>query len=227
MKIKHPNSGAHNWLIYKNIMDYLIKFSPHIKGVVYDFGCGERAYEQFILEYAEKYVGIDWGNTLHSLKADIISNLNEPLSIESNSVDTIISISVLEHLFEPQVMLNESYRILKKGGYLILQVPFQWWVHEAPYDYFRYTPYALEKMFQIAGFTDIQIFPIGGYFFTKALKTNYFWKRFLYIKKPINYIFILFIYPMFYINQWLAPILDKLDRNKLLEAPGYWIIGKR
>jgi hypothetical protein len=30
-------------------------------------------------------------------------------------------------------------------------VPFQWWIHEAPYDYFRYTQYELLYMFRKAG----------------------------------------------------------------------------
>jgi ubiquinone/menaquinone biosynthesis C-methylase UbiE len=39
--------------------------------------------------------------------------LNEPLPIEDNSADTIVCLSVLEHLKEPQPFLNEAFRILK------------------------------------------------------------------------------------------------------------------
>lgn len=227
MKIEHPNRKYHNWLVYKYNEEYLIKFSPYIKGHVYDLGCGERPYEKFILQFAEKYTGVDWGNTFHQLKADIFSDLNKTLPIENNSADTVISISVMEHIFEPQIMINESYRILKKDGYLILQVPFQWWIHEAPYDFFRFTPFALEKILHLAGYKDINIFPNGGYFSAKALKANYFWNRFINKKNPIGLFLKLFLLPLFYINQWLAPLLDKLDRNKLLEAPGYWVVAKK
>lgn len=124
MKIKHPNCKHHNWLGYKYTEKFLIKFSPFIKGHVYDLGCGEKPYEKFILQFAEKYTGIDWGISFHDLKADILSDLNKPLPIEDNSADTIISISVLEHLFEPQMMINESYRILKNNGHQFFKLHF-------------------------------------------------------------------------------------------------------
>jgi ubiquinone/menaquinone biosynthesis C-methylase UbiE len=42
--------------------------------------------------------------------------LNQPLPIESEVADTVISLSVMEHLREPQLFLNEAHRILKRGG---------------------------------------------------------------------------------------------------------------
>lgn len=49
--------------------------------------------------------------TLQFQKADIISDLNKKIEIENDFADTIISISVMEHLCEPQTFLNESYRM--------------------------------------------------------------------------------------------------------------------
>ena len=77
------------------------------------------------------------------MKADIVADLNKPLPIESEVADVVVSISVLEHLCEPMTMLSESFRILKPGGSILLQVPWQWWIHEAPYDFYRYSPYGL------------------------------------------------------------------------------------
>lgn len=82
-------------------------------------------------------------------------------------------------------------------------------------------------MLQLAGFKTINIFPAGGYFTTKALKSNYFWNRFITRNNFISFFMKLFLYPMFYINQWLAPLLDKLDKNKLHEASGYWVIAQK
>ena len=173
------NYLAHNWLAIKKNNETLEKNFKNLKGIVYDLGCGERPYEEDILKVSDKYIGVDWGGTLHKLKADIVSDLNKPLPIESEVADTVTSFQVMEHLCEPQTMLNEAYRILKRDGNIILTVPFQWWVHEAPYDYFRYTPYGLKYMFEKAGFEDIKITPNTGFFSMWILKMNYFSARFI------------------------------------------------
>ena len=60
---------------------------------MYDLGCGEKPYESFFIESADKYLGVDWSNTPHTLKAEIIVDLNKPLPIDSEVADVVISIS--------------------------------------------------------------------------------------------------------------------------------------
>jgi SAM-dependent methyltransferase len=193
------------------------------KGAVYDLGCGEAIYKDFFLRYADEYIGVDWSDTLHNSKADIVADLNKETKIKSNVADTVISLSVMEHLFCPQTMLNEAARILKPNGKLVLQVPWQWRLHEDPYDYFRYTPYALEKMLKIAKFKDITIEAQSGFFTMIVLKFNYFTKRFVVGPKLMRGLISLIIVPIWFILQLIAPILDKLDRNWLSETTGYFV----
>lgn len=112
----HPNRRKYNWLLYDTNDKWLDEFSKYYKGTLVDLGCGEMPYKQYFLQYCDKYIGVDWSNTLHELKADIISNLNEKIDISDNFADTIICLSVLEHLYNPQNLLNEAYRILNRGG---------------------------------------------------------------------------------------------------------------
>ncbi len=111
---------------------WLNRFTDNYRGNLYDLGCGEMPYMEWLLHFADTYTGVDWGSTLHELKADILADLNEPLPIENEVADTVISLSVMKHLREPRVFLSQANRILKQGGAMILQVPFMWWVHEAP-----------------------------------------------------------------------------------------------
>ena len=223
----HSNRGFHNWLIY-NVGDaFLEKFSKYYRGDLYDLGCGEAPYKEYFLQYADSYIGIDWTKTQHNSKADIVSDLNQKIELDDEVADTIVSISVMEHLCEPQVFLNESCRILKKDGTMILQVPWQWWIHEAPHDYFRYTPYGLRYMFEKAGFKDIQIEAQTGFFTTWLTKINYFTARFIRGPKPLRWLIKVVLVPFWTLNQIVAPILDRLDTNWEAEAQGYFVVARK
>lgn len=224
---KHRNRKAHNWLIYKILFKFLRKNSELLKGCVYDLGCGERPFEAFILSYANKYVGVDWSNTPHKLKADVVSDLNKPLLIDDGVADVVFSISVLEHLCEPKVMLGEAFRILKPNGSLMLQVPWQWWIHEEPFDFYRYTPYGLNYLIGSAGFVDIKVEPMAGFFSTMTLKFNYFTLHMLRVPKPIRAFLKVLLMPFWFLGQVLAPLLDRLDVDWRLEAPCYWVVARK
>jgi SAM-dependent methyltransferase len=184
-------------------------------------------YKDWLLNFADKYTGVDWGSTLHELKADILADLNEPLPIDSEVADTVISISVMEHLREPQLFLNEANRILKPGAAIILQVPFMWWVHEAPYDYYRYTRYGLQYMFEKAGFNDIIVYPQTGFWVMWVLKFNYQSKKLVrgpwLIRKTMGIIMRI----IWEFNQRVAPLLDKCWKSED-ETSGYivWAVKK-
>lgn len=218
---------SHNWLALKSNISVVQKHLPIIKGTVYDLGCGIRPYEDDILSAADTYIGVDWGDTFHTLKADIVADLNKPLPIPDLSTDTVVSFQVLEHLREPQTMLNEAFRVLKRGGRIVLQVPWQWWIHEAPYDFFRYTPYGLKYLFEKAGFVEIVVEPQSGFFTMWILKINYFSTRFICGPRPLKWLIKAAVLPFWYLGQSLAPFLDKLDINWAAETIGYSVTEKK
>lgn len=141
--------------------------------------------------------------------------------------DSIISLSVMEHLCEPQTFLNESYRILKQEGVMVLQVPWQWHVHEAPHDYFRYTPYGLKYLFKKAGFVDVKVEAQCGFFTTWIVKMNYFSVRFVRGPRMVKYIIGGMLLPFWTVGQIIAPLLDKLDRRWESETQGYFVVARK
>ena len=222
----HNNRLYYNWALYDNSDSFLEKYSIVIKGTLYDLGCGERPYESFFLNYCSKYIGVDWSDTMHNLKADIIADLNQPLPIGCGDADTIVSISVMEHLKEPQNFLNECHRILKPEGYLILQVPFMWHVHEAPHDYFRYTRFGLKYMLEKAGFAEINIEEQTGFWLNWFIKLNYQLIRIRYrsawmrLLKPLIKYFI-------HKNQKIGVWLDKKWYPAEDETQGYYVTAMK
>lgn len=223
----HPNRALHNWLAY-NISDHFLqKYSPLYKGTLYDLGAGTAPYRDFFLRHSERYVAVDWSESLHNVAVDILADLNAPLPIDRCAADTVVSLSVLEHLREPQLMLAEAFRILKFGGNLILQVPWQWRVHEAPHDYFRYTPYGLKYLLENVGFKNVTIEAQAGLFTTLTLKLNYFTARFVRGPFVLRAIMVSILVPLWYAGQKMAPMLDRLDNDWQLESAGYYVTAKK
>ena len=224
---KHSNRRAYNWIIYDIGDRYLLKYSCYFKGTLYDLGSGESPFKDFFLKYAQQYIAVDWAGSFHKTKADIAADLNKPLPIDSEVADTVVSISVMEHLCEPQMMLNEALRILKPGACIVLQVPWQWRIHEAPYDFFRYTPHGLKYLFEKAGFVDVVTEPCAGFFTMLTLKLNYFSLRFIRGPRPLRWLIQAVLSPIWFIGQMAAPWLDKLDRNWAQETSGYYVVAKK
>ena len=222
----HNNRRPYNWLIYDVSDLWLEKFKPHYRGHLYDLGCGEMPYKDWLLEHADQYTGVDWGGTQHQLKADILADLNEPLPIESEVADTVISLSVMEHLREPQVFLGEAHRILKRGGTMVLQVPFMWWVHEAPHDYYRYTQYGLHYMFEKAGFAQIEVYPQTGFWTMWTLKFNYQTTRLIRGPWPVRKLVALMLHGVWALNQRVAPLLDRYWKSEG-ETAGYFVVARK
>jgi SAM-dependent methyltransferase len=69
---------------------------------------------------------------------------------------------VLEHIAEPANAIREVGRVMRPEGTLILGIPFFYWLHEEPFDYFRYTEHALRYLCTNAGLVVTEIVPYGG-----------------------------------------------------------------
>ncbi len=121
--------------------------SRYASGTLLDVGCGARPYRNAKYDVA-KWIGFD---TADNPDADIHGvAYNIPLMDES--VDSILCTQVLEHLEDPATALAEFYRVLRRGGHLVLSVPQYWPLHEEPRDFFRYTEIGLARVIVDAGF---------------------------------------------------------------------------
>lgn len=105
----------------------------------------------------------------------------------------------------------------------MLQVPWQWWIHEAPHDYFRYTPSGLRYLLERAGFTQIHVEPQAGFFTMIISNFNYFSLRFIRGPRPLSVVLRGLFGIAWYLGQVMAPLLDRLDREWELETTAYCV----
>jgi SAM-dependent methyltransferase len=80
--------------------------------------------------------------------------------------DAVVINQVLEHVPEPQAVLGELWRILRPGGRLIYTAPLFYEEHQQPYDFYRYTQFAIRHLFGKAGFRIDRLDWLEGYFGT-------------------------------------------------------------
>jgi SAM-dependent methyltransferase len=69
-------------------------------------------------------------------------------AIESDSYEVIACIGLLEHVPDPQRLIDDLHRILKPGGKLILHASSVFSFHEGPHDYFHFTQFSVRLLFR-------------------------------------------------------------------------------
>jgi SAM-dependent methyltransferase len=129
-----------------------------IDGLVLDVGGSKKSGYHELIKGKNHIIT---ANIDPSYGIDIQFNAEDIWPFPDNHFDGVLLVNILEHLYHYQKAINESFRVLKKGGVVAGVVPFMFNVHGSPSDYFRYTKYALERLFQEAGFTDIKIIELG------------------------------------------------------------------
>jgi len=102
--------------------------SPTRRSLIAELGCSNG---QKLLYLKEKYrfdnsLGFDLGfNSEHKIEKSIFApaNLNDKWQLEDGSVDVLIAMMLLEHLFDPFFCFREISRVLEKDGRAFINLP--------------------------------------------------------------------------------------------------------
>jgi len=110
--------------------------------VLLDFGCGNGAQTLHFTDDFDKVCGVDVNvDFLRDFRASLDSSGlgsrvtaleygGDIVPLADGFADQVISFTVLEHVPDQDLALEEMYRLLRPGGRLILSVPNKWWVFE-------------------------------------------------------------------------------------------------
>lgn len=133
----------------------------YIKGRLLDAGAGKLSYRHVVKPFCAEYRSLDFKKTHPEL--DYVGDI-QAIPLPDQSFDTVFSAEVLEHVPDPDKALREIYRVLKPGGHFVMSIPHLMYLHNEPYDFFRYTNYGLRVLLARAGFRIVLIEPSGGLF---------------------------------------------------------------
>lgn len=142
---------------------------PRFAGTFLDVGCGVQPYRPLLTAPPSKitrYVGMDLAanavKTYRAVEPDVQWD-GRTIPLADASMDSAMATEVLEHCPDPVGVLREVHRVLLPGAAFFFTVPFLWPLHDVPYDEYRYTPFALERMLKEAGFRETMVRPLGGW----------------------------------------------------------------
>lgn len=145
------------FLLRRELLTLLPSLPP---GRLLDAGSGRSPYLETLRSRGFEVVSLDIED--RSGAVDVVADVQNMPQVESASFDSVLSTQVLEHLPCPDRALCEIFRVLKPGGRLLLTAPHLSPIHEAPLDFFRYTPFGLRELAERAGFLVEEIRPVGG-----------------------------------------------------------------
>jgi SAM-dependent methyltransferase len=123
-----------------------------IGGRVLDIGSGDSDHSS-LLGVDVRLIRMDYPDTnaWYRVKPDVYADAT-CLPVPDDSMNSILLLEVMEHIFEYRQVMRECRRALAAGGQLFLSVPFVYPVHDAPHDYHRFTIHGLVAELSRAGF---------------------------------------------------------------------------
>lgn len=150
-------------MVTRLIEHYQPTIRKYASGHLLDLGCGFVPYYEFYRDLVSDVTCVDWENSLHKNEfLDHFMDLNQPLTLASESYDTVLLTDVLEHIYQPAQLFSEVARVLRVSGRLIMGVPFLYGLHEEPFDFHRYTEFTLRQMCKDHGLEVLSLTPYGG-----------------------------------------------------------------
>ncbi len=119
LAMRNARRASHRQMVEANPRSWLL-----------DCGCREglNTAELARIAQAREVIGLDYNlRVLKQASARGIiplqADLNRSIPLVESSIDVIIATDVLEHLVDPYAFVGEMYRVLKPGGYIVLDTP--------------------------------------------------------------------------------------------------------
>jgi SAM-dependent methyltransferase len=222
--------------------------APYAAGRLLDVGCGDKPYAATFAPYVTEYIGIEYaetyGDSVNAIKgkADLTYS-GDRLPFDDGTFDTVLCNQVGEHVPDPRVFFDELVRLLRVDGRLLFTVPFSFRIHSEPYDFHRFTKYALADYANRAGLHIDVLSARGGFWTVIGQKlTSHLalhWAAlggdiqksggFGYeksIKRKPRYWTLLFVAPAIVAIAAVSRVLDRVERDES-DTIGYLLIATK
>lgn len=139
-----------------------------------DLGAGKRPYAPYILGLGINYTSHDFAKyipekLLSGLQdsdwpADGYDKICDILEVTEKNFDLVPLTEVLEHVINPQKVISVAISCLRQNGYLVITVPFNSRMHQAPYWYSSgLSEFFFKDLAEELGYECIEIIQVGDF----------------------------------------------------------------
>ncbi len=159
-----------NWIVNHKVIGALTRARRHARGTLLDVGCGSKPFAWIFEGAIERYLGTDLSNSayLDEVRPDAFARA-EALPVRDGSVGTVLCLSVITYLPDPQRLIDEAARVLEPGGHALIEFTQMVPLHDEPHDYFRFTRHGAALLIERAGLEPVEFLPLGGLWTRVAL----------------------------------------------------------
>lgn len=209
----------------RRLLDELQKKYEHIyHGVVLDVGGRDRGRFKKPKKSVEQWVFIDI-EAEH--QPDMVLDVAKMTKIKNDSIDVINAIELFEHVEKIDEGIKECHRVLKKGGFFIISMPFLYAIHGDPHDFQRWTEFKWRTELSKHQFKIVHFEIMGRYFFVLSENLKYLLNQAPLIL-GINKLLKLCFYPLLHAMAGLDQFLF-VTNNKILGNfhGGYFIVAEK
>ena len=130
--------------VYRNVIETAENYLGGAAGrTILEVGCGRGATLLALAGRGANVVGLDYSEEALTIcrerksrngiagRADFVHGDARKLPFPSESFDFVFSVGLIEHFEDPAAILAEQYRVLRKGGFLFVQVPQKYSLYTA------------------------------------------------------------------------------------------------
>ena len=132
----------------------------------------------------------------------------------------ICMFEVLEHTKNPINAIQNLHEIIDENSYVMLSTPFIFHIHDEPYDFFRFTKYGLEILFQ--NFKEVVVKPRNGWFETILVLFVRLRMERNILSKMIGNLFIL----IYFLLTPITYLLQSIIKSEKITT-GYFVYSKK
>ncbi len=151
-----PHSDNPDYIVLLKRREILAKWIsalPNKEMSILDVGGRIQPYRKLFVNRIKNYIAID---PIYQGPIDVVG-IGETLPFKSLFFDVVISTQVLTYVYNPQLFIDEIFRVLKSSGVLFLSVPAFFPKHHD--ERWRFLPGGIEIL--LSNFNNIEIVPEG------------------------------------------------------------------
>lgn len=211
--------------IYKTgrieLHDQIRRHSEFIQGRVLDIGAGNFPRYKNLFKFDE-YVRMDIKS---SENIDVVGSI-EHIPSPDNAFDSIVCTQVLGDIYDVERAFGELYRVLRRGGVILITESLFDPLHDEPNDFWRFTEHGLRRLAENAGFEVRLLERRGGYWSVMAQMKARYWIERLHANGKWFSRLLSFTLKM--LGSW-ARFLDSVDKSRAngLFTHGYILIARK